>query len=48
MVKNETKLDIKDIKDFTKKVTSSKKEAEKFLKATGIYTKKGNLKKVYQ
>lgn len=32
-----------DMEAFRKKVTSSKKEAQSFLKKTGIYTAKGEL-----
>ena len=39
---------IKKIKKFVKDVTSSKEKAESFLKSTGIYTKKGNLRKIYK
>lgn len=50
--KNYKRLNMKDtikkIKKFVKDVTSSKEKAESFLKSTGIYTKKGNLRKIYK
>ena len=38
----------KSIKEYTKKVTASKKSAKKFLASTGLYTEKGNLKKRFK
>lgn len=37
---------IKKMKNFTNNITPE--EARRFLQKTGIYTKKGNLKKVYK
>ena len=36
------------LKDHTKKTTSSKETAKKFLISTGVYTKKGNLTKRFK
>lgn len=39
---------IKEMKKYTKYVSSSKEKAQEFLQKTDIYTKKGNLKKGYR
>jgi hypothetical protein len=36
------------LKNHTKKATSSKENAKKFLISTGVYTKKGNLTKHFK
>lgn len=46
-LKEKEKL-IKDMKAYAKKVASNKKEAQKFITSTGIYTPKGNLTKAYK
>ncbi len=48
MTKKEKETYLKEMKQFTKKVSSSKKKSEKFLKETGIYTPKGTLSKSYK
>ena len=48
MTFKETNNYIKKLKNFTKKVTATKKEAKNFLEKTGIYTKKGKLNKNYK
>jgi hypothetical protein len=47
MTKNEIKEYIKDMKEYTKKVTSSPQKAKEFLSKTGVYTKKGKLSQNY-
>ena len=44
----EKKKYLKEMKDYMKKVTSSKEEAQAFLQKTGIYTKTGDLKPDYK
>lgn len=39
---------VKNIKKFTKEITVSKKESQKFLEKTGIYTKNGKLTQNYK
>jgi hypothetical protein len=48
MTAKETKEYIKNMKEFTKKISSSKKESRKFLDKTGIYTKSGKLSQKYK
>ncbi|MCG9874848.1 MAG: hypothetical protein MH321_08685 [Leptospiraceae bacterium] len=40
--------EVKKLKEFSKKVTSSKSASENYLKKTGIYTNSGNLKSIYK
>jgi hypothetical protein len=49
MTEKEIKKTIKDMRNFQKSLTdNSDGEAKDFLNKTGIYTKKGNLKKPYK
>lgn len=48
MTDKEMREQIKGMREFTKRISASKEKAIKFLAATGMYTRKGNLKKVFQ
>ena len=48
MNSKEVKKSLKDMKEFTKEVTSSKRKAKAFLIKVGIATPKGNLTKTYK
>lgn len=48
MTNKEKKDYIKEMKAYTKKVTSSPEKAKEFLSKTGVYTKNGNLTKHYK
>ncbi len=48
MTAKEVEACVKDIKKFTKKVTSTKAKAREFLAETGVYTKKGKLNRNYK
>jgi hypothetical protein len=43
----EIKKFVRKAKDITKKATASKEASQQFLIATGIYTKKGKLKRPF-
>lgn len=47
-VSKETKRVIKEMKKFSREVTSSKEKSKQFLVKAGICTENGNLKKVYK
>ena len=47
MNQKEHKELLKDFKEYSKKITSSRKESEKFLRRTGIHTKNGKLTEKY-
>ena len=48
MTTKEIKKQSEEMKKSVKKATASKKGAIKFLASTGVYTKKGNLKKRFK
>lgn len=48
MTTKEIKEQSEAMKKSVKKATSSKEDAAKFLADTGVYTKKGNLKKRFK
>lgn len=48
MTKKEANERIKKIKAYTKELKKNKKASREFLIDAGIYTKNGNLKKVYK
>ncbi len=48
MTYKETKDYLKNMKEFAKKVSSSKSESKKFLGKTGIYLKNGKLSSKYK
>ncbi len=48
MTTKEIKKQSEAMKRYAKKTTSSKKTAQKFLVATGVYTEKGKLKKRFK
>jgi hypothetical protein len=48
MTAKESKKIVKEMKEFTKKVTSSKEKAREFLVSVGTHTPKGNLTKAYR
>jgi hypothetical protein len=48
MTIKETKIYIKNMKEYTKRISSSKKESQKFLDKTGIYSKNGKLSNNYK
>jgi radical SAM superfamily enzyme len=48
MSEKELKGQIKEMREFTKKLAASKDRAIRFLAGTGMYTPKGNLKKMFQ
>lgn len=48
MTEKEVKKSLKDMKKFTREVTSSKRKAKAFLIKVGISTPKGNLTKTYK
>ncbi len=48
VVSKETKRVIKEMKKFSREVTSSKEKSKQFLVKAGICTENGNLKKVYK
>lgn len=48
MTQSEIKTKIKEMKKFSKKLTSSKSNSKKFLVKAGICTEKGNLKQAYR
>lgn len=47
MNSSEHKQYLKDFKEYSKKVISSKDESKKFFVKAGIHTEKGNLKRIY-
>ena len=48
MSEKEIREQIEAMRKFSKKVLSSKENAIDFLASTGMYTKKGNLKKAFR
>ncbi len=48
MTDKEINKEIKEMKEFTKKVSASKILSKKFLVEVGLYTEKGNLRKPYR
>ncbi len=48
MSDKEIREQIEGMREFSKKVVVSKENAIKFLASTGMYTRKGNLKKAFQ
>ncbi len=48
MTTKEIREQVAAIKKCTRKVVASKSTAQKFLVSTGVYTKKGNLKKQFK
>jgi len=48
MTKKDVKKSVEDMKEFTKKVASSKKKAREFLVKAGISTCTGKLTKPYK
>ena len=48
MSDKEIREQIEGMRKFSKEITASKEKAIEFLASTGMYTKKGNLKKMFQ
>lgn len=48
MTEKEKQEYIKEIKEYTKEITSTPEKAKEFLLKTGVYTANGNLKRVYK
>jgi hypothetical protein len=48
MSNKEIRKQVKGMREFAKKVAASKESAIRFLASTGMYTRKGNLKKAFQ
>jgi hypothetical protein len=48
MSRKEINKQVKGMREFAKKVAASKENAIRFLASTGMYTRKGNLKKAFQ
>ena len=48
MSDKEIREQVEGMREFSKKVVVSKKQAIEFLASTGMYTRKGDLKKVFQ
>lgn len=48
MSDKEIREQVKGMREFAKKVAASKEDAMRFLASTGIYTRKGNLKKAFR
>lgn len=48
MTAKQTEQIVKEMKEFARKTASSPDKAREFLAKTGVYTKKGQLKKQYK
>ncbi len=48
MSNREIREQMKGMREFAKKIAASRTKAIEFLASTGMYTRKGNLKKAFQ